>query len=88
MRYENVGDILVLERALQRQQMFRDIRPGIDHGNIVIANHVNTSALEGERAGIGRENAMDQRRNRKAFAEGHIEIPLEGNTHQAPTRNA
>ncbi len=58
---ENMGDVSAFEGALQRIEMFRDRRAGIDHRHILVAHDINAGALEGERPGIVGKHACDAR---------------------------
>ncbi len=59
---EDVGDGLAVERLQQRVDMVLLLRAGIDHRDLAVADDVGAGALEGERAGIARDDAADQRR--------------------------
>ena len=59
---EDMGDGLAVERLQQRVDMILLLRAGIDHRDLAVADDVGAGALEGERAGIARDDAADQRR--------------------------
>ena len=54
------------EAGQQRLDMLVEIRAGIDHRDLAVADDIGAGAAEGERAGIARDDAADHRRDRRA----------------------
>src|SRR5438552_18114351 len=77
MRNQDMRDALACERAFQRVDVRRNVRPGIDDRYVALAEDVNARPFEGERPGIGREQPRDPRRDLEALAVGRIEISVE-----------
>ena len=66
------------ERLEQRLDMLGEVGAGIDHRDLAVADDVGAGALEGEGAGVARDDAADQRRQRLGDAVLEGEVAAEG----------
>ena len=60
MRDEDMGHVLALQSGAQIGEMFGIVGTRIDHCNLAFADNRDAGAFEGERAGIGCEQAPDR----------------------------
>src|SRR5258706_10761863 len=71
---EDVRDRLAHERILQCLYVLRNKWTGIDYGNLVRADDINTRPLERDRSRIARKHAADQRRDAHKGAVRRVEF--------------
>ena len=57
---ENMGDAFALRGGEQGRQMIGVFRTGVDHGHLASAHDIGAGSREGERRGIGRDNAAHE----------------------------
>ncbi|MEY4708226.1 MAG: hypothetical protein RJB58_1949 [Pseudomonadota bacterium] len=65
---QDVADLACADRAFQRRDVIGKIGTRIDHGHAVRVDHMNAGSLEGERPGIGRQQADYPRRQAHRLA--------------------
>src|SRR5437660_2043437 len=58
-----MGDPLLGEARRERRDMLFELGAGVDHRDLALPDDIGAGALEGERAGIARDNAADARRD-------------------------
>src|SRR6185312_11459669 len=74
---EDVRHRLGAERGEQRVDMRGDVGPGIDDGDPALPDDISAGALEGERARIARDDAADERRQRRDCAIIDVDVAAE-----------
>src|SRR5579859_2112389 len=75
---QDIGDPFAFCRLEDRLQMFRQVRSGIDHGDLAMADDVGACAFEREGARIVGDNPSDQRGDLIADAILEGDISYEG----------
>ena len=71
---QDTRDLFLGEARQQGRDMLLELRPGIDDRDLALADDIGAGALEGERAGVARDNAPDPWRKRfePALFEGDL----------------
>ncbi len=78
VRDQDMRDGLAAQRAEQRRDMRSELRPRVDHGDLAMSDDVGARALEGERAGVARDDAADERRQRRGDAVINVDVAAKG----------
>ena len=68
VRDEDMGNAGIADRADERVDVTRIVRPRVEHGNVVIADQKGVRPLEGERPGISRRHPPHAGGDRHRFA--------------------
>ena len=77
---EDVGDAFACQGHFQCFEVGVDWRAGVDDGDVALAHDVDAGAEEGERAGVLRNHATDERARPVGASIGEVEIADEGNS--------
>src|SRR6266852_1623032 len=79
VRDQDVRDRLAAQCAEQRLDMPGNLRPRVDDRDLAMSDDVGARALEGEGAGVARDDAADERRHRRCDAVVDIDVTAKGN---------
>ena len=78
MRDDDMVDALAFCRIDKRRDVSCIVGTGIEDRDLSVADNVGARAGEGERPGIGRKHAADQRRDLLHLVRFRIEVAFEG----------